>query len=160
MRTKSHRNSRAWLHAPTKNSREAMHSRGIRSCTNHSRLHFESIRIWKKLKAFRHQRSLLSYMSLMSRYVFLLLPVVIYYERKIIPTVFKLFSPEFANSEWTCSHFLTNPNCTSGHVECSFDNHAENLWLKGWIKFGFFRKNSENVPLDTWKWVLRIPIFI
>ena len=68
----------------------------------------------------------------------------LFYEEIIIFSVDWFFSPEFAESAWTCSRFL-NPNCSSGHVECNFDNPADQVYLKiekcstfkkFWIKLG------------------------
>ena len=46
----------------------------------------------------------------------LLFSVVIYYERRIIPSGGWFFSPEFANLEWTCSRFFKEPQKVP--VEC------------------------------------------
>ena len=53
----------------------------------------------------------------------------------------RLFSMQFAESEWTwLSSFEKKGKCSSGHVECSFDNPVE-----------MFRSNSDKVFLKVRK---------
>ena len=49
----------------------------------------------------------------------LLISVVLYYEKKIVPSVCRLFLHSFAKVEWTCSRFFKLQKYCPGDVECS-----------------------------------------
>ena len=56
------------------------------------------------------------------------------------------FSPEFANLMNMLTFHLKKPKCSSGHLECSFDNHANFFWFQ-------FEDTSKvfNFPKKRWK---------
>ena len=87
--------------------------------------------------------------------------VIIYYERKIIPSVGWFFFPESANLEWTCSRFYKIPKYSHGLKKCIFENFEQifllnvrrfftqsqkSLWIYNFFLKYFF---SLNVPLDN-----------